>query len=183
MSDSRRWVANAWSNGGIAIWISLCPPPTGSAAPSSHGTVIEVDFGKVPAAPKTDIVEAEIVEHINLNSSRSGKETIHLALAFEGGVPAYEPGDSLDIYPENDPAEVDDLLRATGLANDQTLRAEKEVHRLPQSLLTGCNQCVSELETRTHTRAIVCSCTVRFNSEGKLKRTSSSLISTSSNSL
>src|SRR5664279_857097 len=43
---------------------------------AGRGTVIEVDFGKVPAAPKTDIVEAEIVEHINLNSSRSGKETI-----------------------------------------------------------------------------------------------------------
>ncbi len=116
-----------------ADWIgravkALQPDETG------RGTVIEVDFGKVPAAPKTDIVEAEIVEHINLNSSRSGKETIHLALAFEGGVPAYEPGDSLDLYPENDPAEVDDLLRATGLANDQTLRAEfiksRDIHTL-----------------------------------------------------
>jgi len=116
-----------------ADWIgravkALQPDETG------RGTVIEVDFGKVPAAPKTDIVEAEIVEHINLNSSRSGKETIHLALAFEGGAPAYEPGDSLDIYPENDPAEVDDLLRATGLGNDQTLRAEfiksRDIHTL-----------------------------------------------------
>ena len=101
---------------------------------AGRGTVIEVDFSKVPAAPKTDIVEAEIVEHINLNSSRSGKETIHLALAFEGGVPAYEPGDSLDIYPENDPAEVDDLLRATGFADDQALRTEfiksRDIHTL-----------------------------------------------------
>jgi sulfite reductase (NADPH) flavoprotein alpha-component len=101
---------------------------------AGRGTVIEVDFSKVPAAPKTDIVEAEIVEHINLNSSRSGKETIHLALAFEGGVPAYEPGDSLDIYPENDPAEVDDLLRATGFADDQALRSEfiksRDIHTL-----------------------------------------------------
>jgi sulfite reductase (NADPH) flavoprotein alpha-component len=101
---------------------------------AGRGTVIEVDFGKVSAAPKTGIVEAEIVEHINLNSSRSSKETIHLALAFEGGVPAYEPGDSLDLYPENDPAEVDDLLRATGLADDQALRAEfvksRDIHTL-----------------------------------------------------
>ena len=71
--------------------------------------MIEVDFGK--HAPNTDIVEAEITEHVNLNSSRSDKETVHLALSFEGGAPAYEPGDSLDLYPENDPAYVDDLLR------------------------------------------------------------------------
>jgi sulfite reductase (NADPH) flavoprotein alpha-component len=91
---------------------------------ANRGTVIEVDFGKVAAAPKTDIVEAEIVEHINLNSSRSGKETIHLALAFRGGALAYEPGDSLDLYPENDPAEVDDLLKAAGVASEETLRSE-----------------------------------------------------------
>ena len=72
----------------------------------------------------TDIVEAEISEHVNLNSSRSNKETIHLALAFEGGAPAYEPGDSLDIYPENDPAYVDELLKLAGLADDDKLRTE-----------------------------------------------------------
>jgi sulfite reductase (NADPH) flavoprotein alpha-component len=86
-----------------AAWIgdavkALAPPEAG------RGRVIEVDFGGKPAAaPNTDIVEAEITEHVNLNSSRSDKETIHLALAFEGGAPAYEPGDSLDLYPENDP--------------------------------------------------------------------------------
>jgi sulfite reductase alpha subunit-like flavoprotein len=67
--------------------------------------VIEVDFGKPVAAAKHEIVEAEIIEHIDLNSSRSEKETIHLALRFDGAAPAYEPGDSLDLYSANDPAE------------------------------------------------------------------------------
>ena len=61
---------------------------------------------------------------MNLNSSRSNKETIHLALAFEGAAPAYEPGDSLDLYAENDPAYVDELLKLAGLAGDDKLRAE-----------------------------------------------------------
>jgi sulfite reductase (NADPH) flavoprotein alpha-component len=86
--------------------------------------VIEVDFGKPQAAPNTDIVEAEISEHVNLNSSRSNKETIHLALTFEGAMPAYEPGDSLDLYAENDPEYVDELLKLAGLSGDDTLRAE-----------------------------------------------------------
>ena len=61
---------------------------------------IAVDFGNKPAAvPSTDVFEAEIVEHVNLNSSRSDKETVHLALSFDGAAPAYKPGDSLDLYP------------------------------------------------------------------------------------
>ena len=55
---------------------------------------------------------AEVTEHINLNSSRSDKETIHLALGFDGAAPAYEPGDSLELFPENDPALVDAVLAA-----------------------------------------------------------------------
>jgi sulfite reductase (NADPH) flavoprotein alpha-component len=106
-----------------ARWVSdavkvLTPPNAG-------GQVIEVDFGAKPAAsPTTEIVEAEIVEHVDLNSSRSDKETIHLALSFEGGTPAYEPGDSLDLYAENDPAYVDELLKIAGLANEENLRAD-----------------------------------------------------------
>ena len=95
------------------------------APPNAGGRVIEVDFGAKPiAAPNTDVVEAEIIEHVDLNSSRSDKETIHLALSFEGGAPAYQPGDSLDLYPENDPAYVDELLKVAGLSGDDRLRAE-----------------------------------------------------------
>jgi sulfite reductase (NADPH) flavoprotein alpha-component len=103
-------------------------------ADANRGTVIEVDFGKTGATVKPEIVEAEITEHIDLNSSRSDKETIHLALAFDGAAPAYEPGDSLDLCPENDPAEVDELLKAAGLSADQELRAEfiksRDIHTL-----------------------------------------------------
>ena len=93
--------------------------------PNAGGRVIEVDFGGKPAAPaSTDIIEAEITEHVDLNSSRSDKETIHLALSFENGAPAYQPGDSLDLYPENDPAYVDELLKLAGLAGDEKLRSD-----------------------------------------------------------
>jgi len=62
----------------------------GCAIPQAHDGIANYDFG-LP---------------------RSDKETVHLVLAFEGGAPAYEPGDSLDLYPQNDPAEVDELLKA-----------------------------------------------------------------------
>jgi sulfite reductase (NADPH) flavoprotein alpha-component len=90
---------------------------------AARGRVIEVDFAAKPA-PAPEVVEAEIIEHINLNSSRSEKETIHLALAFDGTAAAYQPGDSLDLFAENDPAEVDELLADAGLGADDALRAE-----------------------------------------------------------
>jgi sulfite reductase (NADPH) flavoprotein alpha-component len=90
------------------------------AAPDAK--VIAVDFG-AKAAPSLDVVEAEVTEHINLNSSRSDKETIHLELSFDGAAPAYKPGDSLDIYAENDPAYVDALLQSARVS-DAALRAE-----------------------------------------------------------
>jgi sulfite reductase (NADPH) flavoprotein alpha-component len=108
-----------------AKWISstldvLAPP---EAARGS--TVIAVDFSAKPqTAADLGPAEAEITEHINLNSSRSGKETIHLELAFDGAAPAYKPGDALDVYAENDPAYVEALLQAAGLAADDSLRRD-----------------------------------------------------------
>ncbi len=107
--------ASTWIGDALMV---LTPPD------ADRGRVIEVDFGRPHAASNADIVEAEVSEHINLNSSRSDKETIHLALAFDGAVPAYEPGDSLDFYAENDPAYVDELLTLAGLSDDGALRTE-----------------------------------------------------------
>ncbi len=96
------------------------------APAAAQDNVVAVDFaragGDEEAEPSRDPVVVEVVEHVNLNSSRSDKETIHLALAFEDGAPAYEPGDSLELYPENDPQLVDEILAATGLSGDEDLR-------------------------------------------------------------
>jgi sulfite reductase (NADPH) flavoprotein alpha-component len=96
---------------------------------AARGRVIEVDFAAKGAAAAPEIVEAEITGHVNLNSSRSAKETIHLELSFDGAAPAYKPGDSLDVFAENDPAYVDDLLKAAGLSSDDALRSELVARR------------------------------------------------------
>lgn len=72
------------------------------------------------AAAATNLVEtvysrsnpfrAEVLENINLNGRGSHKETRHLEISLEGSGLSYEPGDSLGIYPENDPALVELLL-------------------------------------------------------------------------
>jgi sulfite reductase (NADPH) flavoprotein alpha-component len=94
-------------------------------ADAERGTVISVDFSS-RQGPVQELgpVQAEVTEHINLNSSRSEKQTFHIELAFDGAAPAYKPGDSLDVYADNDPAYVDALLKAAGLNSDDTLRSD-----------------------------------------------------------
>src|SRR5215204_5557677 len=126
------------------------------------GNVVSVDFGaRGTGEVSREPVEAEVVEHINLNSSRSDKETVHLALGFDGAAPAYEPGASLELFPQNDPALVDAVLAATGLKADDGLRTslltERDVTTLSVPLLekfaaatghAGVKQLIDERQAR-----------------------------------
>jgi sulfite reductase (NADPH) flavoprotein alpha-component len=112
--------ADAWIKGTLD---KIAPPRT------QADNVVSVDFARTTAEVSREPVTAEIVEHVNLNSSRSDKETVHLALGFDGTVPAYEPGDSLELFPENDPALVDAVLQATGLSAEDGLRKALSTER------------------------------------------------------
>lgn len=59
---------------------------------------------------RTNPYRAEVLENINLNGRGSNKETRHLELSLDGSGLVYKPGDSLGIYPENDPVLVGKLL-------------------------------------------------------------------------
>ena len=50
-----------------------------------------------------------------LTAASSGKETLHFEVAIAGSNLRYEVGDSLGVFPSNDPQEVDEILAATGL--------------------------------------------------------------------
>ncbi|MBQ0822712.1 flavodoxin domain-containing protein [Microvirga sp. HBU67558] len=118
--------AAAW----IKTTLAAFAPAQESPAQESSGNVVSVDFGpRVSVEPSRDAVIGEVIEHVNLSSSRSDKETIHLALGFDGAAPAYEPGDALELFPENDPALVDAVLAATGLQADDSLRTTLTTER------------------------------------------------------
>ncbi|MCT8137635.1 assimilatory sulfite reductase (NADPH) flavoprotein subunit [Anaerobacillus sp. CMMVII] len=59
---------------------------------------------------RTNPFHAEVLENINLNGRGSNKETRHLELSLEGSGLTFKPGDSLGVFPENDPALVKLLL-------------------------------------------------------------------------
>jgi sulfite reductase (NADPH) flavoprotein alpha-component len=106
-----------------SLLTTLTPP---AAEEVAHGDVIHVDFNRniALAVTKEAPFAAEITAHHPLSSSRSSSETLHVALDLAGSGLTYEPGDSLGIVPENDPALAREILKATGLdGDDEAMRS------------------------------------------------------------
>ena len=112
--------ANAWIGGTL----TQLQAGLGDTEP---GAVIHVDFARAPAEAaaysRTRPFEAEITQRVKLSGSRSTSETWHLEVSLAGAGITYEPGDSLGFLPSNDPALVDAVLAASGLAGDAALHA------------------------------------------------------------
>jgi sulfite reductase (NADPH) flavoprotein alpha-component len=87
---------------------------------------------------RTNPFKAEVLENLNLNGRGSNKETRHLELSLEGSGLSYKPGDSLGIYPENDPELVDLLLKELKYNPDESITINKqgEVRSLRDALST-----------------------------------------------
>lgn len=80
---------------------------------------------------RTNPFYAEVLENINLNGRGSNKETRHLELSLEGSGLVYEPGDSLGIYPTNNPALVDELIQTCGWNAEEAVTVHKNGDTLP----------------------------------------------------
>jgi sulfite reductase (NADPH) flavoprotein alpha-component len=136
-------------------WIEHAVRALAPADPA-RGKVIAVDFStKLGSVAEVGPLEAEITEHINLNSSRSAKETLHLELTFDGAAPGYKPGDSLDIYPKNDPAYVEALLKSAGLASDDALWAEFTTSRDISTLSLRTLETYATLTGNQHVKQMI----------------------------
>ena len=75
-----------------------------------------------------------MLENINLNGRGSDKETRHLKLALEGSGLTFEPGDSLGIYPHNDPALVEEVIGHMEWNPDELVPAGKQELPLREAL-------------------------------------------------
>ncbi|WP_066255078.1 assimilatory sulfite reductase (NADPH) flavoprotein subunit [Neobacillus drentensis] len=106
----------------------------GSAVPESElaSQLVESTYSR------TNPFKAEVLENINLNGRGSNKETRHLELSLEGSGLTFEPGDSLGIYPANDPELVQLLLEEMNWDPEQQVTVSKkgEVLLLKDALLS-----------------------------------------------
>ena len=108
-----------------ASWLSEALPALRGPVEDAGASVIHVEFGAQvsQAVSKAAPFAAEITGLVNLNSSRSGKETVHVELDIAGSGIVYEPGDAIGVIAQNDPALVEQVLGAVGLAGDDALHA------------------------------------------------------------
>jgi len=125
-----------------ADWLATTLKTLRAEPESPADSVIHVDFGHAAVAEaevefdKANPFQAEITDLVNLNSSRSAKQTYHVELSLAGSGLAYEPGDAIGVVPHNDPAVVDGVMSAAGLSGDAALhKALVEKHDV--TTLTG----------------------------------------------
>ncbi|HEU5140692.1 MAG TPA: assimilatory sulfite reductase (NADPH) flavoprotein subunit [Bacillales bacterium] len=75
---------------------------------------------------RTNPFKAEILESLTLSGRGSNKETRHLELSLEGSNFEFEPGDSLGIFPENDPDLVDKLIDEMNWDSEEAVPVNKQ---------------------------------------------------------
>jgi sulfite reductase (NADPH) flavoprotein alpha-component len=131
--------AAGWTKAALKELADLTLPEPTPSRPT-RGEVINFPSASTePLYGKANPFPAEITELVNLNSSRSGKQTIHLELSLEGSGLRFEPGDSLGIMTENRPETVEAVLQAAGLAGDAELAArvagERDITTLSRPVL------------------------------------------------
>jgi len=106
-----------------AAWLAKTLPELRGAEADPAPSVIHVDFGAADTREysKANPFQAEITDLVNLNSSRSAKQTFHVELSLAGSGLTYQPGDAVGIAPENDPVAVEAVLEAAGLGGNTEL--------------------------------------------------------------
>lgn len=87
---------------------------------------------------RTNPFKAEVLENINLNGRGSNKETRHLEISLEGSGISYQPGDSLGVYPENDPELVEHLLEVLKWNPEEkvTVNKQGEIRTIKDALMS-----------------------------------------------
>lgn len=94
---------------------------------------------------------ARLVTNRKLNGPGSGKDVRHFEISLEGSGLLYEVGDALGVVPTNDPARVDEILKALGCDGEEAVTGKDgqpaplrlallshfDISKIPMPLLTG----------------------------------------------
>lgn len=103
-------------------------------SPVSQGTAptVETEYSR------SNPFLAEVLDIQNLNGRGSNKETLHIELSLEESGLTYKPGDSLGIYPKNEPELVELLLKELSFNPEETVSINKkgEIRSIKEALLS-----------------------------------------------
>jgi sulfite reductase (NADPH) flavoprotein alpha-component len=100
----------------------------------------EVTAPPKPAAwTRSNPFPGKLVVNRRLSGPESEKDTRHFEIDLTGWGLSFEVGDSVAVYPTNDPALVDAIIRAIGAKGDETVTAAKTQKALREALLSDCS--------------------------------------------
>lgn len=121
--------AKAWIDASLLALAPVTVDPVADNVVAFARAAPAEDAADASVEPSREPFDAEVIEHHDLTSSRSSKRTVHLALDLGVGAPAYEPGDSLELFPANDAAMVEAVLAAARLTPDDAFAAKLTAER------------------------------------------------------
>jgi len=92
------------------------------------------------AAPytRTNPFPAKLAVNRSLCGEDSEKDTRHFELDLKGSGLSYEVGDSMTVWPTNDPALADEIIKIIGAKGDESVKSPARETTLRDALLSDC---------------------------------------------
>jgi sulfite reductase (NADPH) flavoprotein alpha-component len=118
----------------VVIVVESIPPPP------SHD----------PAGTRRNPVMARVTKNINLHKPGGTKETRHVELTFVSEPLRYELGDSVGVWPTNDPALVREVLDVSGLAGSERVRVGADDLTIEAALSTKLDIVLPDVRLLEH---------------------------------
>ncbi len=114
----------------------VLPPATHSigSGPAQAATTSKSATSTSPYT-RSNPFPGKLVVNRRLSSDDSKKDTRHFEIDLTGWGLSFEVGDSLAVYPTNDPALVEEIIRAIGAKGDEIVPAAKTQKPLREALL------------------------------------------------
>ncbi|MEG0471591.1 MAG: assimilatory sulfite reductase (NADPH) flavoprotein subunit [Solibacillus sp.] len=122
-------LAEQWQADVVNAMEALVGAATQNTVQFEQGVEVEGSYSK------KNPFYAEVLANINLNGRGSNKETRHVELSLENSGLTYEPGDSVGIIPQNEPALVEKLLAALAFDGAEEVVVRDERINLQEALL------------------------------------------------
>src|ERR1700704_2016064 len=91
-----------------------------------------------PPYTRTNPFPAKMAVNRSLCGEGSEKDTRHFELGLEGWGLNYEVGDSMTVWPTNDPALADEIIKRLGAKGDELAKSPARETTLREALLRDC---------------------------------------------